>query len=103
MSPVADDEVKEYGNLRFDVLQSVDDPTNFLLIEVYRREDSTAMASPCQKLRSSLANSARDARTAADAVKHKSTPHYLEWRLAELSAGVAAFVFWRRAGPQCHS
>ncbi|CAE7039200.1 lsrG [Symbiodinium natans] len=46
--------VKEYGNLRFDVLQSVDDPTNFLLIEVYR--------------------------TAADAVKHKSTQHYLEWR-----------------------
>ena len=30
--------VKEYGNLRFDVLQSVDDPTNFLLIEVYRPE-----------------------------------------------------------------
>ena len=29
-------EVKEYGNLRFDVLQSVDDPTDFLLIEVYR-------------------------------------------------------------------
>jgi len=46
--------VKEYGNLRFDMLQSVDDPTDFLLIEVYR--------------------------TSADAAKHKNTQHYLEWR-----------------------
>ncbi|CAK9043843.1 (4S)-4-hydroxy-5-phosphonooxypentane-2 [Durusdinium trenchii] len=46
--------VKEWGNLRFDVLQSVETPTEFLLIEVYR--------------------------TAGDAAQHKETKHYLEWR-----------------------
>lgn len=29
-------EVKEWGNLRFDVLENVEVPTEFLLIEVYR-------------------------------------------------------------------
>ncbi|CAJ1436081.1 unnamed protein product [Effrenium voratum] len=46
--------VKEYGNLRFDLLQNVDSPTEFLLIEVYK--------------------------TAGDAAKHKDTKHYKEWR-----------------------
>ncbi len=46
--------VREPGNLRFDVLQSEDDPTRFLLYEAY--------VSP------------------AAAAAHKETPHYLRWR-----------------------
>ena len=46
--------VKEPGNLRFDVLQSSEDTSRFLLYEVYESEDAAAA--------------------------HKKTPHYLEWR-----------------------
>ena len=46
--------VQEPGNLRFDVLQSVDDPGRFLLYEAYESEEAAAA--------------------------HKETPHYLEWR-----------------------
>ena len=45
---------KEPENVRFEVLQSVDDTSKFVLIEEYE--------------------------TADGAVAHKSTPHYLEWR-----------------------
>ena len=46
--------VREPGNLRFDVLQSEDDPTRFVFVEVFRDGDAAAA--------------------------HKSTPHYLAWR-----------------------
>ena len=46
--------VEEPGNLRFDVLQSADDPARFVLYEAYV--------------------------SAAAAVAHKHTPHYLVWR-----------------------
>jgi autoinducer 2-degrading protein len=46
--------VREPGNLRFDVLQSPEDPTRFVLYEAYR--------------------------SAADAAAHKQTAHYLSWR-----------------------
>ncbi len=46
--------VREPGNLRFDVLQSVEDPTRFILYEAYRDE--------------------------AAAKEHKETPHYAAWR-----------------------
>lgn len=46
--------IKEPGNLRFDVLQSPDDATQFVLYEAYR--------------------------TAEDAAAHKQTAHYLAWR-----------------------
>ena len=46
--------VREPGNLRFDVLQSPDDPTRFVLYEAYI--------------------------SAAAAAAHKNTPHYLQWR-----------------------
>ena len=50
--------VREPGNIRFDVLQSADDPTRFIIHEWYVDE--------------------------AAAKAHKETPHYLEWRaLAE--------------------
>jgi len=46
--------VKEQGNLRFDILQSIDDPSRFTLYEAYETEESSAA--------------------------HKKTPHYLKWR-----------------------
>jgi autoinducer 2-degrading protein len=46
--------IREPGNVRFDVLRSVDDPTRFILYEAYV--------------------------DAAAAATHKTTPHYLEWR-----------------------
>jgi autoinducer 2-degrading protein len=51
---------REPGNLRFDVLQSEDDPTGFVLVEAYR-----------------------DAQSAA---AHKQTAHYLAWRDAVADA-----------------
>ena len=46
--------IQEPGIARFDFLQQAEDPTRFLLVEVYR--------------------------TQADAGKHKETPHYNRWR-----------------------
>ena len=46
--------VREPGNRRFDVLQSPDDPTRFVLYEAYA--------------------------AAADAAAHKQTAHYAAWR-----------------------
>ena len=45
---------KEPGNVRFDVLQSADDPTKFTLYEVFADEDAVAA--------------------------HKATEHYHVWR-----------------------
>ena len=55
--------VREPGNLRFDVLRSVDDPLAFILYEAYVDE--------------------------AAAGAHKETAHYLEWRdaVADWMAG----------------
>jgi quinol monooxygenase YgiN len=46
--------VKEPGIARFDVIQHKDDPTRFVLVEVYRSEEAT--------------------------VAHKETGHYATWR-----------------------
>jgi autoinducer 2-degrading protein len=46
--------VKEPGIASFDVVQQTDDPTRFVLIEVYRTADAPA--------------------------KHKETAHYQKWR-----------------------
>jgi autoinducer 2-degrading protein len=46
--------VQEQGVARFDVLQQQDDPSRFVLVEVYR--------------------------TADDPARHKETAHYLKWR-----------------------
>lgn len=46
--------LREPGVARFDVLQQQDDPTRFVLVEVYRKP--------------------------ADAGKHKETAHYARWR-----------------------
>jgi len=49
-----DGSVREPGNVRFDVLQSADDPTRFVLIEMFRDGEAAGA--------------------------HKTTPHYLAWR-----------------------
>jgi len=46
--------LQEPGVTRFDVLQMLDDPDRFMLVEVYRSE--------------------------ADVARHKETVHYLKWR-----------------------
>jgi quinol monooxygenase YgiN len=46
--------VQEPGIARFDVIQQQDDPTRFVLVEVYR--------------------------TANDPARHKETAHYAKWR-----------------------
>ena len=46
--------VKEAGIARFDVIQQIDDPTRFILVEVYRSQEATAA--------------------------HKDTAHYKVWR-----------------------
>ena len=59
---------QEEGVARFDVLQQSDDPTRFVLVEVYRRPE--------------------------DAASHKETDHYAVWRdavadmMAEPRSGV---------------
>jgi quinol monooxygenase YgiN len=50
----ARESAKEPGIARFDVVQRADDPTRFVLVEVYRTADAPA--------------------------KHKETPHYAKWR-----------------------
>lgn len=46
--------IQEDGNMRFDILQSPEDPGKFILYEAYKTEQ--------------------------DAVAHKDTSHYLTWR-----------------------
>ena len=46
--------VREPGIARFDVVQQMDDPTRFVLVEVYRTAEAPA--------------------------RHKETAHYLAWR-----------------------
>jgi quinol monooxygenase YgiN len=50
----ANNSVKEPGIARFDVIQQRDDPSRFVLVEVYR--------------------------TADDPARHKETQHYQKWR-----------------------
>jgi len=50
----AKNSVQEAGIARFDVSQQADDPTKFVLVEIYRNTDAPAL--------------------------HKETAHYLRWR-----------------------
>lgn len=69
--------VQESGNRRFDVLQSPDDATCFVLYEAYASE--------------------------TDAVLHKETAHYLKWRetVAGWMAEPRAGVRYRGLYPEC--
>jgi autoinducer 2-degrading protein len=58
----ASNSVQETGIARFDVIQQVDDPTRFILVEVYKTAEAPAA--------------------------HKATQHYARWRdtVAEMMA-----------------
>ena len=58
----ASNSVKETGIARFDVIQQMDDPTKFILVEVYKTAEAPAA--------------------------HKETAHYAHWRdaVAEMLA-----------------
>jgi quinol monooxygenase YgiN len=55
----ASNSVQEPGIARFDVIQQVDDPSRFVLVEVYRDDEAPA--------------------------RHKETAHYAAWRDAVAS------------------
>jgi autoinducer 2-degrading protein len=67
--------VQEPGIARFDVIQQGDDPTRFVLVEVYR--------------------------TAEDPGRHKETSHYQVWRdtVAEMMAEPRTSVRYANAYP----
>jgi quinol monooxygenase YgiN len=58
----ASNSIKEAGVVRFDVIQQEDDPTRFVLVEVYKNVEASAA--------------------------HKETMHYAKWRdtVAEMMA-----------------
>ncbi|HET6147193.1 MAG TPA: antibiotic biosynthesis monooxygenase [Polyangia bacterium] len=67
--------VREPGVARFDVVQSVEDPTRFVLVEAYRNDAAPAA--------------------------HKETEHYLAWRdaVADLMAEPRSSVKYRNVFP----
>jgi len=67
--------VQEPGIARFDVLQQADDPTRFVLVEVYRTADAPAA--------------------------HKATAHYAAWRdaAAAMMAEPRTGVWYETAFP----
>jgi autoinducer 2-degrading protein len=68
--------VQEPGIARFDVIQQRDDPTRFVLVEVYRTE--------------------------ADPARHKETAHYAKWRdtVAEMMAEPRSSVKYGNVFPR---
>jgi autoinducer 2-degrading protein len=67
--------VQEAGVARFDVIQRQDDPTRFVLVEVYR--------------------------TAEDPSRHKETTHYQRWRdtVAEMMAEPRSSIKYNNVFP----
>jgi len=72
----AKNSVQEPGVARFDVLQQQDDPTRFVLVEVYR--------------------------TPEDPARHKETAHYQKWRdaVADMMAEPRSSVKYTNVFPQ---
>ena len=68
--------VQEAGIVRFDVIQQTDDPTRFVLIEVYRTEQDPAL--------------------------HKETAHYHTWRdtVADMMAEPRSSVKYAEVFPE---
>ncbi len=67
--------VQEPGIARFDVIQQSDDPTRFVLVEVYRTED--------------------------DPARHKETAHYAKWRdtVADMMAEPRSAIKYQNIWP----
>jgi autoinducer 2-degrading protein len=72
----ASNSVKEAGIARFDVIQQEDDPTRFILVEVYKTSEAPAM--------------------------HKATAHYAKWRdtVADMMAGPRQGVKYGNVFPE---
>lgn len=68
--------VREPGIARFDVIQQADDPTRFILVEVYRSQEAT--------------------------VQHKETAHYARWRdaVADMMAEPRTSVKYANVFPE---
>ena len=71
----ASNSIAEAGIARFDVLQQKDDPSRFVLVEVYR--------------------------TADDPGRHKETAHYAKWRdtVAEMMAEPRSAIKYDNVAP----
>jgi (4S)-4-hydroxy-5-phosphonooxypentane-2,3-dione isomerase len=67
--------LREPGIARFDVIQGSDDPSSFMLVEVYRTDDAPA--------------------------KHKETAHYAKWRdtVADMMAQPRSSTKYRNVFP----
>lgn len=74
----ASQSVKESGIARFDLIQQTDDPTRFILVEVYRTADAPA--------------------------RHKETAHYAAWRdaVAPMMAEPRTSVKYHNIFPEDH-
>ena len=72
----AQNSIQEPGVARFDVIQQQDDPTRFMLVEVYR--------------------------TPGDPAKHKETAHYKKWRetVADMMAEPRSSVKYDNLWPE---
>jgi (4S)-4-hydroxy-5-phosphonooxypentane-2,3-dione isomerase len=72
----ARESLREAGVARFDVVQSTEDPTRFVLVEVYRTRDAPAA--------------------------HKATAHYARWRdaVADLMAEPRTAVKYVNVAPE---
>jgi len=68
--------IREPGIARFDVIQQADDPTRFVLVEVYRTPDAPA--------------------------QHKETTHYQRWRdaVADMMLEARTSVKYTNAFPE---
>ncbi len=68
--------VQEPGIARFDVIQSVEDPARFLLVEVYRKEEAMA--------------------------EHKTTAHYHAWleKVTDMLAEPRTRAMYRNVFPE---
>jgi (4S)-4-hydroxy-5-phosphonooxypentane-2,3-dione isomerase len=71
--------IQEPGIARFDVIQQTDDPSRFLLVEIYRTVEAAA--------------------------QHKQTAHYARWRdaVAPMMAGPRTSVKYANLYPPDHA
>ncbi len=74
----ASNSLKEPGVARFDIIQQMDDPTRFVLVEVYRTSD--------------------------DPGRHKETAHYQKWRdaVADMMAEPRTSIKYNNVFPDEH-
>lgn len=72
----AKNSIQEPGIARFDIIQQQDDPTKFVLLEVYRSYE--------------------------DPARHKVTEHYLRWRdtVADMMAGPRTSIKYHNVFPE---